>query len=201
MIRIGLTGGIGSGKSTVAKIFEVLGIPVYYADKETRRLMNEDPELRAAIIRHFGDKSYSNGELDRAYIASIVFNEKEKLDLLNSLTHPITIRHSQEWMKKQNSPYAIKEAALIFETGSGENLDYIIGVYSPKNLRIKRVVQRDGTTEEEIQKRMSRQMNEEMKMKLCDFVISNNDFELVTPQVIALHEKLLQMQPSAARQF
>lgn len=197
MIRIGLTGGIGSGKSTVAKIFEILGIPVYYADEAARQLMNENEELKAAITKHFGEESYVRGKLNRSYIASIVFNNNEKLELLNSLTHPVTIQHAAAWMQKQNTPYIIKEAALIFETGSAEHLDYVIGVYSPKSLRIKRVMNRDGVSEEQVLKRMDRQMNEEMKMRLCDFVIKNTEQELVTPQVLALHEKFLQMkQPS-----
>src|SRR4026208_2492050 len=119
MLRIGLTGGIGSGKTTVAKIFEVLGIPVYYADDAAKHLMNTDPGLKEKIIKNFGEQSYINGELDRKYLAAIVFNEKTKLDLLNSITHPATILHAEEWMKKlgesggQNSPYIIKEAALL----------------------------------------------------------------------------------------
>jgi dephospho-CoA kinase len=194
MIRIGLTGGIGSGKSTVAKIFEVLGIPVYYADETARQLMNENGELKAAITRHFGEQSYAGGQLNRAYIASIVFSNNEKLELLNSLTHPITIQHAADWMKQQKTPYIIKEAALIFETGSAEHLDYVIGVYSPKAIRVKRVMDRDGATEEQVLKRMDRQMNEEMKMRLCDFVIKNTEQELITPQVLELHEKFLKMQ-------
>lgn len=194
MIRIGLTGGIGSGKSTVARIFEVLGIPVYYADDAARQLMNENDQLKASIIQHFGNESYSGGQLNRSYIASIVFSNNEKLELLNSLTHPITIRHAADWMQKQTTPYIIKEAALIFETGSAEHLDYVIGVYSPKAIRVKRVMDRDGASEEQVLKRMDRQMNEEMKMRLCDFVIKNTEQELVMPQVLALHDKFLGMQ-------
>jgi len=191
VIRVGLTGGIGSGKSTVARVFEVLGIPVYYADEATRQLMNTDEILKKEIISNFGEESYSNGQLNRPYIASIVFNDKEKLELLNALTHPATIRHANAWMQQQTSPYVIKEAALIFESGSAENLDYVIGVSAPKPLRIQRVMERDHISAEEVQKRMSRQLSEEMKMKLCDFVLVNNDSDLLTPQVLALHEQLL----------
>lgn len=191
MIRVGLTGGIGSGKSTVARVFEVLGIPVYYADEATRQLMNTDEALKKEIISNFGEESYSNGQLNRPFIASIVFSNKEKLDLLNAITHPATIRHANEWMQKQTAPYVIKEAALIFESGSAENLDYVIGVSAPKPLRIRRVMERDGISSEEVQKRMSRQLSEDMKMKLCDFILINNELELLTPQVLALHEQLL----------
>ena len=190
MLRVGLTGGIGSGKSTVARIFEVLGIPVYYADAATRRLMNEDEELKNQIRKHFGNESYINGELNRKHIASIAFADKEKIELLNSLTHPATIRDAESWMEKQHAPYIIKEAALIFESGSAEQLDRVIGVYAPLPLRIQRTIQRDNTTREEVLKRMSRQIDENIKMKLCDDILVNNEIEPIIPQVIALHEKI-----------
>jgi dephospho-CoA kinase len=189
MIRVGLTGGIGSGKSVVAKVFETLGIPVYYADDAAKKLMNTDEELKTSVIKIFGNDAYINGELNRKYIASIVFNDKEKLELLNSLTHPATIRDAEEWIKRQTSPYIIKEAALLFESGANKNLDYVIGVSAPLPLRIKRVIARDHSTEEEIMKRINRQMDEEDKMKRCDFVITNNEEELVIPQVLELHKK------------
>ena len=189
MIKVGLTGGIGSGKTTVAKIFETLGVPVYYADDATKKLMNTNGKLKASIIQHFGEDSYKNGELDRKYLASIVFNEKEKLDLLNSLTHPVTIQDAVDWMNKQRSPYIIKEAALLFESGAAEKLDYVIGVYAPQPVRVKRVMSRDKLTAEEVLKRISRQMDEEMKMKLCNFVITNDEYHLVIPQVLELDKK------------
>lgn len=190
-IKAGLTGGIGSGKSTVAKIFEVLGIPVYYADAAARELMNTDPGIKAAVTAAFGEQAYLDGQLNRAYISSVVFNDKDKLDLLNAITHPATIRAADEWMKKQTAPYTIKEAALLFESGANEHLDLVIGVSAPLPLRIKRVQQRDGISEEEILKRISRQMNEEEKMNRCDFVIINDEEQLLIPQVLAIHQQLL----------
>ena len=189
VLRIGLTGGIGSGKSVVAKVFETLGIPVYYADDAAKKLMHTDKDLKAAIIKNFGERSYTNGELNRKYMATIVFNDKEKLDLLNSLTHPATIRDAEEWIKKQTSTYIIKEAALLFESGADKNLDYVIGVAAPLKLRIKRVIARDGSSKEEIMKRIDRQMDEKKKMKRCDFVIINDEQQLVIPQVMELHYK------------
>lgn len=189
MIKVGLTGGIGSGKTTVAKVFETLGTPVYYADDRARYLMNTNDELKTSLIQHFGNDVYKNGELDRKHLASIVFNNKEKLELLNSLTHPVTIRDAEEWMNRQSAPYAIKEAALLFESGAAEKLDYIIGVYAPQHIRVKRVMDRDNLPAEEVMKRISRQIDEEMKMKLCNFVITNNDQQLVIPQVLELHKK------------
>ncbi len=192
MLRIGLTGGIGSGKTTVANIFRVLGIPVYDADAETKRLMNEDPDLKKKIREYFGPHSYTPAGLDRKYIATIVFNDPVKLEMLNALTHPVTIQRANEWMNQQTAPYVIKEAALFFESGSAGNLDHIIGVYAPRALRIKRVMDRDGTSREEVIKRMDRQINEELKMKLCNSILRNDEQELLLPQVLALHEKLLQ---------
>jgi dephospho-CoA kinase len=197
MLRVGLTGGIGSGKTVVARIFESLGIPVYYADDAAKRLMNSDPQLRKELIKHFGEKTYTPEGLDRKYLASIVFNNKEKLDRLNAITHPVTIRDASEWMAKQTTPYVIKEAALLFESGATEHLDYVIGVYAPQHVRVKRVMERDNLSTAEVMKRISRQIDEEMKMKLCDFVITNNEQQLVVPQVISLHEKLLSISPAA----
>ena len=191
MLHIGLTGGIGSGKSTVAKVFETLGIPVYYADDAAKKLMNENEELKKQIIYHFGEESYTNGQLNRSYIASVVFGSKEKIELLNSLVHPATIADSENWTKRQQSPYIIKEAALLFESASAQGLDYIIGVSTPKALRINRVMKRDNVSREEVIKRMENQINEEMKMKLCDFIIYNDEQQLMIPQAIQLHEKFL----------
>ncbi len=191
MLKVGLTGGIGSGKTTVAKVFELLGIPVYYADIEAKRIMNEDPELKEQIIHLFGPKAYPSNELDRSYIASIVFNDKKKLDLLNSLVHPATIKDGNNWLTRQNSPYSIKEAALIFESGMQEYLDYVIGVSAPVGLRTKRSMQRDAVSEEAVKARMNKQMDEETKLSLCDFKIYNDEEKAVIPQVLALHDKLL----------
>ncbi|MFT3947663.1 MAG: dephospho-CoA kinase [Agriterribacter sp.] len=191
MLRIGLTGGIGSGKSLVARIFEVLGIAVYYADTAAKEMMNNDEVLKAEITRHFGTRSYADGLLNRKYIASKVFGNKEQLTLLNSLVHPATIRDAENWMRQQTSPYTIKEAALIFESGSQEHLDYVIGVYAPKSLRIMRTMQRDNIGRDEVLKRMNNQVNEEIKMRLCDFVIYNDEQKAILPQVLTLHEQLL----------
>jgi dephospho-CoA kinase len=192
-LRIGLTGGIGSGKSTVAKIFEVLGIPVYYADEAARRVMNEDEEVRKQIIQYFGASAYKNNQLDRAYIAGQVFNNKQKLELMNSLVHPATIRDSENWMQQQTTPYAIKEAAIIFESGTQDQYDYIIGVTAPVSLRVLRAMKRDGSTREQVLARMEKQIQDVIKMRLCDFVVNNDEQQAVIPQVIDLHERLLEL--------
>lgn len=190
-LRIGITGGIGSGKSTASQIFKVLGIPVFDADMAAKNIMNEDESLKQKIKQTFGEASYENGLLNRKYIAGIVFNDALKLETLNALVHPATIAMAEKWAQQQTTPYTVKEAALFFESGSAAGIDYIIGVYAPQHIRIRRVMQRDHITHEEVLARMSKQIDEEMKMKLCDFVVVNDEQQLLLPQVIALHEKFL----------
>lgn len=193
MLKVGLTGGIGAGKSTVAHIFAVLGIPVYHADQEAKRLMQTNPSLIEKIKIAFSEKAYVEGILDRKYLSSLVFNNKQQLELLNSIVHPFTIQDGKEWMKKQNSPYAIKEAALIFESGSQGEFDVIIGVFAPPAMRIHRTIQRDQVDRKKVMSRMEKQLDENIKMKLCDHVLINNEQTMLTPQVIALHEQLIRL--------
>jgi dephospho-CoA kinase len=178
----------------VAGIFGVLGIPVSYADASARSIMNEDEDLRQQIIRHFGPTAYSGGQLNRSWMAAQVFNDKDKLALLNSLVHPATIKAGEQWMEEQSgkAPYAIREAALIFESRSAQFLDCVIGVYAPTALRIERTMKRDHVSREEVIKRMNSQIDEDIKMKLCDFVIGNDEQQAVLPQVLKLHEQLLE---------
>lgn len=191
MLRVGITGGIGSGKSTIATMFEVLGIPVYYADGAAKKLMNEDVFLKEQLTAAFGKEIYQHGMLDRSYLSGLVFNNPEKLALLNSIVHPATIADAENWMQLQHSAYAIKEAAILFESGANKYVDKVIGVYAPAALRISRVMQRDNSTEEAVMARMNKQMEEEKKIKLCDYVITNDEQELVIPQVLKIHEALL----------
>ncbi|HVZ56253.1 MAG TPA: dephospho-CoA kinase [Chitinophagaceae bacterium] len=191
MIRVGLTGGIGSGKSTVAKILEVLGIPVYYADEAARRLMNQDPGLVASMRATFGDQAYRDGQLDRAYIAQVVFSQPSRLEQLNALVHPAVMRDAEIWMSGQTAPYAIHEAALIFEAGVDRRLDFVIGVTAPQQLRIQRVMNRDRCTREEVLGRIRQQMDEQEKMNRCQAVLHNDETSLLTPQVLDLHAQLL----------
>lgn len=191
MLKIGLTGGIGSGKTTIAQVFEVLGIPVYYADLAAKNLMNLDPELKKQIIASFGTEAYKDDALDRAFLAERVFGDSEKLARLNAIVHPATLRDADAWMKNQKTHYAIKEAALIFEAGLEKYFDYIIGVTAPETLRLERVQQRDLSSTEQIIQRMSQQMDEKEKINRCDFVIVNDGVQAVVPQVLSIHETLL----------
>lgn len=197
MLRVGITGGIGSGKTTVAQIFSLLGVPVYNADHSARRLMNSDKNIREAIVKLFGQESYKGTELNRSFITSKVLEDEKNRALINAIVHPATIADAENWMKQQKAPYSLKEAAILFESGAEKNLDFVIGVYAPEALRIRRTIERDGRSEAEVKKWMSRQMNEEEKMKLCDFVIYNDGNHSVIDQVLSLHKKLLKL---AARQ-
>ncbi|MCM5528165.1 dephospho-CoA kinase [Parasegetibacter sp. NRK P23] len=190
--KVGITGGIGSGKSTVAQVFSTLGVPVYYADDAAKHIMNVNPEVKQAIVGIFGEDVYEGGTLQRKVLSSKVFNDKNKLAQLNAIVHPATIRFGNEWLARQTYPYAIKEAALLFETGTAAQLNFIIGVYAPDALRIHRVMERDNVSRELVKQRMEKQIQEQIKMRLCDAVIVNNDQEMVIPQVLALHEQLLE---------
>ena len=199
MLKVGITGGIGSGKSTITRIFSSLGVPVYFADDAAKRLMNEDPDIQFQLIKAFGVDTYIEGVLNRKYLSSIVFNDPSKLELLNSIVHPVTIHDAAVWMSKQTTPYVIKEAALIFESGSQDMLDHVIGVYAPESLRIFRVMKRDGVSRNEVKARMRKQIEETVKMRLCDTVILNDDQHLVIPQVLELHERLTELSLSTVK--
>ena len=193
LLKIGITGGIGSGKTTVAKIFELLNVPVYYADTATKQLYHTNKELMAQLKQHFGEDVYTNDQLNRSRLAAMVFNDPEKLALLNHLVHPLTIQDAENWMQQQSGPYIIKEAALLFESGSVSGLDYVIGVRAPQHLRLKRAMDRDGATRDQVLGRMSQQLDENIKMRLCDYIIDNNEQQLVIHQVLQLHQTFLQL--------
>ena len=183
---IGLTGGIGSGKTTIAKMFEEQGIPVYYADDEAKKLMNTSGEIRKKLISAFGEDSFLEGELNRAYLAEQVFNDPEKLKMINGIVHPEVDKHFKNWISGQESEIVIQENAILFESGKKDLFDVIITVTAPKELRIKRVVQRDQTTAEQVNARINNQMEEEEKIKNSDFVIENIDLEKSKKQVLQI---------------
>jgi dephospho-CoA kinase len=191
MLKIGITGNIGSGKTTVSKIFEILGVPVFYADEAAKKVMVEDPILINALKAVFGGESYFNdGSLNRKYIAEIVFNNETELAKLNAIVHPAVFRAFDNWLAGiKNAPYVMKEAALLFESSSYKMCDKTIMVTAPLELRINRVMQRDNLTRAEVESRNARQFSEEKKIQLADFVIRNDDTELVIPQVLELHKQ------------
>jgi len=190
MLKVGITGNIGSGKTTVSKIFEVLSIPVFYADDAAKNVMVNDPILIDAIKIAFGTAAYfDDGKLNRKYIAGIVFNNEAELDKLNAIVHPATFRAFDNWLLLHgDAPYVLKEAALLFESDSYKMCDKTIMVTAPLEMRIQRVIQRDNLPKDEILKREARQFSEERKLQLADYLINNDEKELVIPQVLMLHE-------------
>ena len=200
LLKIGITGGIGSGKTTVCKLFELLGIPVFYADTAAKEVMHTDDELKGGIISAFGLESFSEaGILNRKYIADIVFHDEKALNALNALVHPAVFRAFDKWLLNQiNAPYVLKEAALLFESGSYKMCTHSILVKAPEDLKIRRVMQRDSITEKEVRLRMLRQFSDEEKEKLSNFTIINDENTLLIPQVLKLHEQFLSMNPILA---
>lgn len=191
MMVVGLTGGIGSGKTTVAGFFKDLGIPVYIADDAGKRLMNTSSRIREQIIDLFGEASYSGNTPERKYIASKVFNDKELLEELNQIIHPAVAQDFNDWVKDQSSKYVIYEAAILFETGGYNKCDLSILVTAPKKLRIKRLQKRDESSRQEIQERMDNQWSDEKKSELADFIIINEDLEQTRQQVEHIHGEIL----------
>ena len=186
---IGVTGGIGSGKTTTCQIFEHLEVPVYYADVRAKQLMVQEP-LKKKIIQAFGQNAYRNGQLDRAYLADQVFRSKELLSVLNGLVHPAVADDFDEWLERhENVNYVIKEAAILFESGAYQAVDYTVLVVAPEETRIERVMARDGSTREEILQRMNNQWTQERKSKLADYIMNNDGYQLLIPQVLELHHK------------
>jgi dephospho-CoA kinase len=191
MIKLGITGGIGSGKTTVCKLFAQLGIPIYNADERAKYLVNHHTDLQKEIILHFGEDSFINGEYNKAYISNIVFKDSQKLKILNHIIHPYVFN---DWVSfcltHQASPYIIKEAAIMLETESKNTVDRIVLVYSPMELRIKRVMARDGVEEGLVLNRIKQQMPDEEKMKLVDYIIYNDHEHSLENQVLNLHQLL-----------
>jgi len=191
MLKVGLTGGIGSGKTVVAGIFRQLGAPVYDADTEARLLTENNSEIKAELEKKFGSDIFlKSGSLDRSKLSSLVFSNPEKLNLLNSIIHPIVKQHFISWLQEQNSPYIIKEAAILFESGSHRDLDRTIVVTAPEEIRIQRVMTRDNTTREKVKDIMKNQWSEEELIKRSDYIVTNDDQTLVIPQVLKLHRLL-----------
>ncbi|MCB0521637.1 MAG: dephospho-CoA kinase [Saprospiraceae bacterium] len=192
-LKIGITGGIGSGKTTVSKIFEILGIPVYYADNRAKSIMEQEGEVKNRINRLFGKEAYfQNGGLNRKYIAGVVFQDKTKLEKLNAIVHPAVIKDGEAWFAEQHgTPYCLKEAALLIESGSYKTLDALIVVTAPQPLRIERVMKRDGLKKTDVIARLKSQGPEEEKLRLADFVIQNDGSQSLIKQVLETHQQIV----------
>jgi dephospho-CoA kinase len=192
MMVVGLTGGIGSGKSTVAKMLEELGVPVYNSDIEAKNLMVTSKVLKRKIVALLGEQSYSKNELNREYIASLVFNDRALLQKLNEIVHPAVRKHFIKWSKKQDHPYVVQETALLFENGSNYLYDKTILVTAPKDIRVARIVARDGSTKQQVLQRMQNQLGDEQKLALADFVIENIDLDRTAIKLRELNKALLE---------
>jgi dephospho-CoA kinase len=191
MLKIGITGGIGSGKSTVCRVFSALSIPVFEADKIAKDLMNTNKEIRKELLSLFGTSVYlPNQVVDRKYLAGIVFNNPSLLEKLNNIVHPVVRQTFFDWCDKQQSPYIIHEAAILFESGFYKMMDKTITVVTNENERIQRVMKRDGLTLELVKERIRNQWTDDERVKLADFVIGNNDNELIIPQIIEIDKKI-----------
>ena len=191
MLKIGITGGIGSGKSTVCRVFSVMGIPVFEADKVARKLMDTDEEIHEKLVRLFGAAVYLPDQtVNRKYLAGIVFKDPSLLTKLNEIVHPVVRKTFFKWCEKQESPYIIHEAAILFESGFYKMMDKTITVVTDENERIQRVMKRDGITLELVKERIRNQWTDNERIKLADFVIGNNDDELIIPQIIEIDKKL-----------
>jgi dephospho-CoA kinase len=191
MIIVGLTGGIGSGKTTVAKMFYKIGVPVYIADLEAKALMNRSKVIKRKLIALFGTKAYKNNIINRPYLASQIFKNKELLEEMNAIVHPKVASHFKRWLKKQNAEYIIKEVAILFENGSYVYCDKIITVVASAENRIERVIIRDNSSKDKIEAIMNNQWTDDKRIALSDFVIYNDDLVETKKQVKEIHQKIL----------
>lgn len=197
MLIVGLTGGIGSGKSTVAKLFNQLNIPIYYTDDEAKKIMITSKIIQRKLIQKFGEEVYKNGVLNKAYLASLIFTDKANLNYVNSVVHPKVNQHFKRWVKRQakktKSNYAIQENAILFENGSNVYCDYVITVTVPKEIKIERVMKRDHTTKQKIEERMNNQWADSLKIEKSDFVIQNINLEKTKKEVLRIHNNLMKL--------
>jgi len=192
MLKVGITGGIGSGKSIVCEVFKHFGIPVYYADIEANNLIISDKNIKKQLIEHFGKKIYSRNQLNKSRFSSIIFNDKKALQKVNSIIHPVVRQNFKDWIKKnKDKKYIIKEAALLFESGTYQDLDEIITISAPEHIKIKRIMKRDKTDKESVQKRIRNQISDTEKIRKSDHVIYNNGSQLILPQILSLHKIFL----------
>ncbi len=194
MLVIGLTGGIGSGKTTVSKMFQKLGIPIYYSDDEAKKLMQTSKIIKRKLVNNFGNEVYLNGKLNKPFLANLIFTNPANLAYVNSVVHPKVKQHFTRWLKKQalktNLHYVIQENAILFENRSDQYCDFVITVTAPENIKIDRVVQRDKTTKDKVLERMENQWNDSLKIEKSDFIIENLDLETVKKQVLKIHNVL-----------
>jgi dephospho-CoA kinase len=189
--KLGITGGIGSGKTSVCKVFEVLGIPIFSADREASKLMEKDNEIRTKINSIIGKDLYSSGSLDRMELATIIFNDDKLLKKVNSVVHPAVFKAFERWTISQTGPYVIMEAAILFESGAAKFVDRVATVSAPVEQRVQRVILRNKLSKEQVLERMRNQMEDEERIKLSDYVINNSENDMIIPEILRIHNDIL----------
>jgi len=192
-LKLGVTGGIGSGKTTVCRVFTVLGIPVYSADEEARKIQESDRELMDKINRLAGKDLYTTGKLDRPELARLIFNNRDLLEKVNSLIHPVVSRNFKRWVTEQNSPYCIMEAAILFESGAYRIMDKILTVVTPMEERIDRLVKGNKLTREQVMERIRNQIDDESRIKQSDYIIFNSENDMIIPVILGVHKEMLNL--------
>jgi dephospho-CoA kinase len=190
-IKLGITGGIGSGKTSVCRVFQVLGIPSFSADPEAKDIMDNDRSIISRINSIAGTDLYSNGSLDRMKLATIIFNNSSLLEKVNSLVHPIVLDHFLKWELEQDAPYVILEAAILFESGAAKLVDKIATIVAPMEERVDRVIHRNNLTREQILERMRNQMDDEERIRRSDYVINNSENDMIIPAILKIHDDIL----------
>jgi dephospho-CoA kinase len=190
-IKLGVTGGIGSGKTSVCRVFNVLGIPVFSADPEAREIMDKDKGIIRRINSIAGKDLYINGSLDRMELAALIFNDDTLLEKVNSLVHPVVFDHFKRWEMEQTAPYVIMEAAILFESGASKLVDRIATVVAPLEERVERVIHRNSLSREQVMERMRNQMDDETRIKLSDYIIHNSEKDMIIPAILKIHEDIL----------
>jgi dephospho-CoA kinase len=193
ILKLGVTGGIGSGKSTICKVFNVFGIPVFSADIEARRIQDNDPDVREKINSITGKDMYASGKLDRSDLAGLIFNNHDLLGKINSVIHPAVFRYFEEWVREQESPYAIMEAAILFESGADSMMDRILTVVTPLEERMERLLKGNKLTREQISDRIRNQIDDTTRIRRSDYVIFNSDNDMIIPAVLGIHKEMLKL--------
>ena len=190
-MKIGVTGGIGSGKTSVCKVFNVLGIPVFAADLEAKEIMDTDPDIIRNINTLTGTDLYLDGSLDRSRLASFIFKDQSLLQKINLLIHPVVFDHFETWIKEQITPYVIMEAAILFESGASKLVDRVVTVIAPVEERVERVIKRNKLSKDQVMDRIRNQMDDVSKSKLSDYVIRNSENDMIIPAILKIHEDIL----------
>lgn len=190
-MKLGITGGIGSGKTSVCRIFSVLGIPVFYTDPEASEIMTTDTGVINGINEIAGQNLYKDGKLDRALLASLIFNDRACLGRVNSLVHPLVFERFLKWEKEQDSPYVIMESAILFESGASELVDRVATVFAPVEERIERLTRSNKLSRDQVLERMKNQLDDEIRIKMSDYVINNSDNEMIIPVILSIHEDII----------